>query len=257
MENKSFSTDNIFEVIDSWTEDTVRSKMQAEEQRLNKQLIPELRKELAVKELQECLLARISDDHAVRNLAAKFVLSLKGGLFEDAYNCFALETEGTQAKIEKYGIYEGKESLHAYFVDYYGKIGGSEGCFIEHELTTPVVEVAEDGKTAEAMFIAEGVLAVAPEGWLEEHGVSRSLWQIGPWYLQFVKENGEWKIWKLTVYDEIETPYEQSWSEFGDHASVVNADAPKPDKICEDINYFTASRKPFLHQEPPCTCDAN
>lgn len=252
MDNKNFSTDNIFEVIDSWTEDNVRAKMQEEERRLNKELIPELKKELAVKEIQERALARIRADHDVRNLAARFVLSLKGGLFEEAYKCFALETEGTQATIEKYGVYQGKESLHAYFVDYYSKIGGSAGCFIEHELTTPVVEIAEDNNTAKAMFVSEGVLAVAPGDWMETHDASRSLWQIGPWYMEFVKENGEWKIWKLTIYDEVETPYELSWSEFSDHASVVNADAPKADGSCEDVNYFTASRRPYLHQEPPC-----
>ena len=252
MGNGKFNTDNIVEVMDAWTEETVRQKMKEEERLLRKELIPELKKELAVKEMQEKLLDRIEADHEVRNLAARFVQSIKGGLFEDAYHCFALDTEGTQAVIEKYGTYRGKDQLHAYFVDYYQKIGGGEGCFIEHELTTPVVEVAEDGLTAKAMFISEGVLAIAPGDWMETHEVSKAVWQIGPWYMEFIRENGAWKIWHLTVYDEIDTPYEQSWSEFQDHDSLKYADAPKPDEAPGETHHFTVSRKPYLHREPPC-----
>lgn len=251
MAKQQFDTEKIMEVLDSWTEETVQKKLDEQNRLLQKQLVPELRMEMGVQEMQEKILCRLEGDHAVRNLAAKFVQSLKGGFFEDAWKCFALETEGVQATIEKYGTYKGKEQLKAYFVDYYSKIGGGEGCFIEHELTTPVVEVAQDCETAKAMFISEGVLAIDPEGWMEKNEVAKSMWQIGPWYMEFVKENGEWKIWHLTIFDEIDTPYEQSWSEFSDHAAVIYADAPQPDEKCESSNYFTSERKPYLHQEPP------
>lgn len=249
---KKFNTDNIFQVIDAWTDETVRRKLEEQQTRLSKQLVPELKLELAVKELQERTLARMESDHAVRNLAAKFVQSLKGGLFEDAYQCFALDTADTWAAIEKYGVYKGAEKLQEYFVDYYRKLGGGEGCFIEHELTTPVVEVAGDNETAKAMFLTEGVLAIDCGHWMETHGVARSFWQIGPWYMEFIKENGEWKIWHLTVFDDVETPYEQSWSEFTDHASLIRTEAPAPTAPLEDAHYFTPERAPFLHREPPC-----
>ena len=252
MEKKEFNTENIIEVLDAWTDETVEKKLEEQQRLLTKKLVPELKMELAVMEMQEAILKRFQSDQDVRNLAARFVYSLKGGYFEDALNCFALETEGVQAKIEKYGIYKGKDQLKAYFVDYYSKIGGSEGCFIEHELTTPVVEIAEDCESAKAMFMCEGILAIDPEGWMESNDVARSIWQIGPWYIEFIKENGEWKIWQLTIFDEIETPYEQSWSEFTDHDSLRWADAPAPDEKIESKNYFTPERKPFLHMEPPC-----
>ena len=252
QKKQTFNTDNIVRVIDAWTNETIREKLKEQDRRLNKQLIPELKKELAVKEMQERALARMESDHEVRNIAARFVLSLKGGLFEDAYDCFALKTQGTKAVIEKYGVYEGAEQLKAYFVDYYRKLGGSEGCFIEHELTTPVVEIAEDNMTAKAMFLSEGVLAIAPESWMETHEAACSLWQIGPWYMELIKEDGLWKIWHLTIYDDIETPYEQSWSTFKDHDYIVHADAPEPSCAVPDQNYFTAHRKPYLHKEPPC-----
>lgn len=251
MEKKEFNTENIIEVIDAWTEETVQKKLDEQNKLMERKLVPELKMEIAVKEMQEKTLSRLVSDHEVRNLAARFVQSLKGGLFEDAWKCFALETEGTSATIEKYGIYKGADQLKAYFVDYYSKIGGGEGCFIEHELTTPVVEVAEDDQSAKAMFISEGVLAIDPEGWMESHEVAKSMWQIGPWYMEFIRENGEWKIWHLTIFDEIETPYEQSWSEFQDHAAVLYADAPAADEKVEDKNFFTTERKPYLHMEPP------
>ena len=252
MEKKPFNTENIIEVIDAWTDETVERKLEEQKMLLTNKLVPELKMELAVMEMQEKILTRYQSDHDVRNLAARFVMSLKGGRFEDALNCFALETEGTMATIEKYGIYKGKNQLKAYFVDYYSKIGGSEGCFIEHELTSPVVEVAEDCKSAKAMFMSEGILAIDPDGSMGPDDVARSFWQIGPWYMECVKENDEWKIWHLTIFDEIEIPYEQSWSEFTDHESLRWAAAPAPDEKIESKNYFTPDRKPFLHMEPPC-----
>ena len=247
----AFNTEKIIEVLDAWTEETVQKKLDEQSDLLTNKLIPEFRMELGVKEMQEKMLARLQSDHEVRNLAAKFVMSLKGGLFEDAWKCFALKSEGVQATIEKYGVYKGADQLKAYFVDYYSKIGGGEGCFIEHELTTPVVEIDENGETAKAMFVSEGVLAINPGGWMDSNEVAKSMWQIGPWYMEFIREDGEWKIWHLTIFDELENPYELSWSEFTDHAQVIYPDAPEPDEKVEDTHYFTTRRKPYLHMEPP------
>ena len=256
MEKKEFNTENIIEVIDAWTDETVERKLKEQQDLLTNKILPELKMEMAVMEMQEKILDRFQSDHDVRNLAARFVMSLKGGRFEDALACFALETEGCMATIEKYGVYKGKDQLKAYFVDYYSKLGSGEGCFIEHELTSPVVEVAEDCQTAKAMFMSEGILAIDPGDWMKEHDVARSFWQIGPWYMECIRENGEWKIWHLTIFDEIEIPFEESWSEFTDHDSLRWADAPTPDEKLDGKNYFTTDRKPFLHMEPPCAYES-
>jgi len=251
MEKKEFHTENIVHVIEDWTLQKVSENTKEQEMLLEDKLIPELKKEMAVQEMQERELARMQAEHEIRNLAARFVLSVKGGLFEEAYRCFALETEGVYANIEKYGIYEGKKKLHEYFVDYYGRIGGGEGCFIIHELTNPVVELAGDGNTAKAMFTVEGILAVDTDHWMAEHEEARSIWQFGPWCMDFVREQGEWKIWHLVIYDEVETTYEKSWSELASREEILDQSAPEPTQRTEESHYFHTGRRPYLHQEPP------
>lgn len=258
MEKKNFNPEDIVGVIEEWTMQTAAQKLNEQEALLNKKRIPELKKEMAIQELQERELKRMQSEHEIRNLAAKFVLSVKGGFFEDAYRCFALETEGVAANVEKYGVYEGKEKLKEYFVDYYRRIGGKEGCFLMHELTTPVIELAGDGETAQAMFITQGVLAVDVDHWMQDHEAARSMWQFGPWYMDFCRENGEWKIWHLTMYDEVETDYEVSWSERGDHEVILDKSAPEPSRPAGEGHYFHPGRAPYLHREPPVpyqTCE--
>lgn len=251
MDKKGFNPEDIVGVIEDWTVQTAAQKLSQQEALLNKKLVPELKKEMAIQEMQVRELERMQSEHEIRNLAAKFVLSIKGGLFEDAYQCFAIYTEGVSANVEKYGVYEGKEKLKEYFVDYYQRIGGGEGCFIMQELTTPVIELAWDGETAKAMFITQGVLAVNVDNWMEEHEEARSMWQFGPWYMEFCKEQGKWKIWHLTMYDEVENDYEVSWSERKDHAMILDKTAPAPSRTSGEGHYFHPGREPYLHQEPP------
>ncbi len=251
MEKKEFNSENIVNVIEDWTLQKVSESVKQQETLLEDKLMPELKKEMAVQEMQERELVRMQGEHDIRNLAAKFVLSIKGGLFEEAYQCFALESEDVYANVEKYGIYEGKEKLHEYFVDYYKRIGGREGCFIMHELTNPIVELAKDGNTAKAMFTVEGIFAVDTDNWMAEHEEARSMWQFGPWYMEFKKEKGEWKIWHLVMFDEVETTYEVSWSELASHNEILDRSAPKPSRPVKEKHYFHTGRVPYLHQEPP------
>lgn len=248
---KEFNTENIVHVIEDWTEKRVMELGKEQEELLKNQLIPRLKKELAVQEMQARELERMQAEHELRNLAAKFVLSIKGGFFEDALSCFALDTPEVWANVEKYGIYEGKKQLEAYFVDYFKRIGGGEGCFILYELMNPVIELSGDGESAKAMFNVQGILAVDTNQWMSEHDVARSVWQYAPWYMEFKKEAGQWKIWHLTMYDEIETFYETSWSELNSRDELRDPSAPVPGRSNGENHGFSNTRAPYLHMEPP------
>jgi hypothetical protein len=71
-----------------------------------------------------------------------------------------------------------------------------------HSMFTPVIEIAADGKTAQGVWdsFGPGVQTVSSgAGWLwVKYGVD------------FVKEDGEWKIWHLQVFPIFSTPYEKS-----------------------------------------------
>jgi hypothetical protein len=72
---------------------------------------------------------------------------------------------------------------------------------------TPVVEVAGDGKTAQGMWVILGAWAKTNDLW----GVPVARWgwlKIGA---DFVKEDGQWKIWHLVKGGLFVTEYNESW----------------------------------------------
>lgn len=74
-----------------------------------------------------------------------------------------------------------------------------------HTLTTPVIEVAKDGKTAKGAWISPGYMTQPSQDKL------RAYWHWDRYGIDFIKEDGKWKIWHFFVGREFSTPYEKSW----------------------------------------------
>lgn len=238
------------EIIEQWTQAAIESAITERELLLERQLIPELRKELAVYEVQSAEIARMESEVDVMNLASEFVLRIKGGEFERAYQCFALNTPGVCAEITGLGVYEGPDALHSYYVDYLTAMASEAGYFKMNHLCTPVVEVAQDNQTARGMWLSVGMEALKRPD-LTDYPDPLCLWAFNPWCMDFVKENGVWKIWHLYVFEEVETVYEKSWSETADGKVPADPAAPAPSRVSDRHHPFTADRLPTLHAEPP------
>jgi len=67
------------------------------------------------------------------------------------------------------------------------------GSMLMHTLTTPYVEVAGDGKTAQGMWYSPGVIANATPDGVE------SLWMYEKYAVDFIREKDGWKIWHMFV----------------------------------------------------------
>lgn len=67
------------------------------------------------------------------------------------------------------------------------------GQMLMHELTSPYIEIAADGQTAQGLWYSPGQMAIAhPEG-------VDAIWMFERYGVDFVKEDGQWKIWHLFV----------------------------------------------------------
>lgn len=69
------------------------------------------------------------------------------------------------------------------------------GDLVLHPLTTPVIEIAEDGQTAKGVWVSNG-LAVS----VNAEGNAQRNWFWEKFAVDFVKEDGEWKIWHFQIY---------------------------------------------------------
>ena len=65
-----------------------------------------------------------------------------------------------------------------------------------HCMTTPIIEVAKDGETAKGLWLMYGA-----ETMKKEDGKVSAYWAAGQFAMDFIKEDGEWKILeRLMVY---------------------------------------------------------
>jgi hypothetical protein len=97
---------------------------------------------------------------------------------------------------EASGRFEGPEAIKA---GYGRKVSreATRGFFSWHTITTPVVEVAADGQTAKGIWYTPGVAGFFPEG------KSNFNWMFEKYGVDFIREDGVWKIWHMHVYSDI------------------------------------------------------
>jgi hypothetical protein len=80
----------------------------------------------------------------------------------------------------------------------------------EHDLATPTIVVAGDCKTAKATWTSPGHETKPPK--LEDTNVQAN-WCWGKYAVDFVKEDGIWRIWHFKWFRTFLTPFGTSWTD--------------------------------------------
>ena len=71
--------------------------------------------------------------------------------------------------------------------------------------TTPLIEVALDGHTAKGLWYVFGTTTeVYSEG-------PKAMWNMGKCGVDFIKEDGNWKIWHLNLVTDMACPLDGNW----------------------------------------------
>ena len=103
------------------------------------------------------------DYQEVANVMNRYEWYLPAGQYDELVELFAKKTPGVRAEIGSWGLYEGtagvkrlfgKGGLHEYLQ---GKTGALKpGVLFSQTNTTPVIEIAGDGKTAKGVWYCPG-----------------------------------------------------------------------------------------------------
>jgi hypothetical protein len=163
----------------------------------------------------------------IQNVMSKLDAWHSTGMEKEAMTLFALTMPDVSAEIADGGVYVGAASIRKIAL-------GVEGFVMErppgglgiHCRTSPLIEVAGDCKTAKALWMSPG---------LETDGAPKyqAYWCWCRYGIDFIKENGQWKIWHLHTYPIFKIPYEKSWTESPANLSGPKRQMPeamKPDK---------------------------
>ena len=187
-------------------------------------------------------LERLEAVHEIQNLMGRYSYLHTANKHEETVALWAQHTPGTMANIPSFGLYKGIDGIRKLYIGAHQVLGEEAriGEMHMHTLTTPVIEVAGDGKTARGVWISPGQETPTFGGQPKAH------WAWLKYGADFVKEGGEWKFWHLQVYGLFFTPYEKSWVE----QSIVEEPIELPEEMKPDrkTTYWT-SYTPTIKQE--------
>ncbi|MDB9822226.1 nuclear transport factor 2 family protein [Deltaproteobacteria bacterium] len=183
------------------------------------------------------LAQRALDVHEVQNVMSKHQL-IRDNIEE--LNTIWVRQDGPNAKTAKWtqpqGIWEGMESIMSYYgtAAREGEIRTLEaiselypeikvvpenygiGDWGVNSPTNPVIEIAGDGKTAKGLWESNGpyMSSSVVDGKVAVHGT----WFWRTYAVDFMKEDGQWKIWHMNIVYDISTaldaPYGMDYTKY-------------------------------------------
>lgn len=130
---------------------------------------------------------------------------------------FALTMPDVCMTVSCWGSYVGKEALEYLFGTVFkSSPNEGRGSMWIHCVDSPIIEVAKDGKTAKGLFFSPG----AEAHWEPQNdGKVHSYWCWGRYSIDFIKENGVWKIWHMRWWRMFRNDFYKSWADAADETA--------------------------------------
>jgi len=126
------------------------------------------------------------------------------GLFADSPD--------VEIELSNKGILRGRDAPHRYFLRAGSpqEIKGENaprmpGALVLHMSVNPALEINRDGTRAKAVWLSPGITNVRKNGELT------AAWNWGKYDMEYVKQNGEWRILSFRWHQMFLSPYDQGW----------------------------------------------
>ncbi len=156
---------------------------------------------------------RQADYIAIANLMGRYqYLHTAGKMDVIGRELFAAELPDSRSEYGPLGVFGPEKSIEFFnamtesFTHGSGEV--DPGLLEIHQITTPVIEIAGDGKTAKAMWMSTGAILMQNDP-AAESGKSAT-WDSGKYAVDFIKIDGRWKIWHLHVCDLWRTDFDEN-----------------------------------------------
>lgn len=171
----------------------------------------------------------------VQNIASKFFWYHAN--FRDDLIIFeglwAKKAPDIHAEYGQSGVYKGYENV----IKFNQGRPCPAGKMLFHAIDTPVIEVAEDCKTAKGVWLLHGAeggsVPVGTKGPVltnaEPYKNTRTWahWTWAKYAMDFIVEDGEWKLWHFHGYDYCRTSFDMDWVNFMQREADNNTQGDK------------------------------
>jgi len=193
--------------------------------------------------LIEQLVARVQyleDMAAIQQLQSKYLQLLFTQDYDKIVDqCFAKKTKDVSVEFSDSGVYEGIDSVRRLYTDFI-RTRRIPGFFTMHMMVDPYIVIARDGRSARSSWMSPGATASS----------SGARWVWGPYYVDYVREDGEWRIQKTRFVPLFRNRYENSWVTETDHGSVRGALSVKPDAPTTLYKPYDSKQKDLFKDFP-------
>ena len=156
---------------------------------------------------------RLEAYHEIQNTMGRLTVALNFQLADQILSYFALDKEDVSLEYADEGVFEGKKAVEAAVRELIVH-PNEKGYMLDMQLTTPMIEVAEDVKTAKALWWCPGIGALPKAG-----KDPQALWYWGMVGVDFILEQEEWKVWHLHYFRFVRCDYHAGWVE---DTSLIN-----------------------------------
>ena len=128
-------------------------------------------------------------------------------------NHFALDAEDVSLEYCDEGVFRGAENVRSIIQEVVGT-PVKPGEMLDLQLTTPMIEIADDLQTAKCLWWVTGAGAIP-----QEDKDPMAIWAWGQVAVDFLYTDGQWKIWHLHYFRFIKCDYKKGWV---DDTSMIN-----------------------------------
>jgi hypothetical protein len=184
---------------------------------------------------------RLTDLHDIQNLMGRYEFFHVAMMNQECVDLFVKKTPGAKVEIAHLGVYDGIDSVKRFFLVANKPFGGEHGRLGQmhlHTLTTPVIEIAGDGKTAQAVWLSPGV----ETGAKLDNGMTAASWAWVKYGIDFAKEDDHWKFWHFGMFRIFESAFNESWA-----ATPPGA----PDGSNPNLTSYEILRSKMIQSMPP------
>lgn len=176
---------------------------------------------------------RLEDTLEIQKVQAKYLHYLFKRNYERVVDeCFAKRVPDVSVEFSDSGVYRGLESVRGLYKAF-ESTREVPGFFILHMTTNPFIEIAKDGLSARSHWLSPGASG----------SDKTASWIWGPYYVDYVKEDGEWRIAHTNLAALFRNRYESSWAQAPDHGSVRTHLATTPNEPTTIYRPFNEAKK--------------
>ncbi len=139
-------------------------------------------------------MAKLEAYRQIQNEMGRAVSAFNFRQADQLLSFFALDKKDVSLEYADEGVFRGPEAVKAIIQETVGA-EPKPGEMLDMQLTTPIIEIADDLETAKCVWWMPGAGAVPGEN--ED---PTAIWAWGELAVTFICEEGIWKIWKLHYF---------------------------------------------------------